>query len=240
MKKTDTIKMIEDKDERIKNTKTLDELFVLWKEAQGKEENAQETFPCCPCCGKSPEFLGFKEFFYLDGYISDKDRYNGVLIICKESNATEDIRAEKCRQDFFWIKENKEKTGKYWSFINKALNELCKQEDKTDEHIKDPSFCAYVNINKRGGYGRCNLKQLSNYFDKYRLFIKKEIELLTPKYVICGGVYGTVKNILPDTVKKVMDCWHPSRGFKCKGIHDVIMNKEWFKNRQPKKYPKGS
>lgn len=93
--------MIEDKDERIKNAKTLDELFVLWKEAQSKEENAQETFPCCPCCGNSPEFLEFKEFFYPDGYICDKDRYNGVLIIGRESNATEDIRAKKMQTGLF-------------------------------------------------------------------------------------------------------------------------------------------
>lgn len=194
--------------------KNLKELFGSWKKAHHAEENPEKTLPICPISKEYPGFDAFRNFFYPDGYLCEK-KYNKILIICRVSNVIEDIDRQECGENF-WMREKQKDTGKYWTFIEKALFCLPGKNNA--------AFCAFMNLNKRGGFAGHTPNQFKQYAIKYRCFIKKEIELLGPKYVICGGVYDTIKDLLPNYVEGVMDCGHPSRGFHLKKITDAVGN----------------
>lgn len=188
-----------------KNIKTLDELFKNWKEAHinESEKSCESTFPLNRN-GQSPEFPKFKESFCTDGYITDASNYNGVLIVCRESNVSRnEIMGEY--KDFFAMKDSENNMTVYYDFIKKVLNKL--NMNCSDKNAKK---CAYMNLNKRGGYGSTNSKRLANYVVEYKEFIEREIEILKPEIIICGGTYGTVKELeLPEAIK-IYDCYHPA------------------------------
>lgn len=75
--------------------------------------------------------------------------------------------------------------------------------------------CAYMNINKRGGYNTADKTRIRNYAKKYEKFIEKEIELLDPEIIICCGILddqGICKKILKSCGKSVyLYKRHPSR-----------------------------
>jgi hypothetical protein len=192
---------------------TLDELFKLWDYEQKNEspESCQKTFPYKK--DEPPLVSEFKESFCPDGYLSDS--FNGVLIICRESN----VSSNKPMGEFnnvFAMADPKIRTTNYDNFIKKALNFLAKNEGFNGTTEKDQ--CAYMNLNKRGGYGKTDMSRLKNYVKAYEDFIKKEIELLNPDFVVCGGTYDCVKDLLPNNVI-VLDCWHPVRGFHHKSTY---------------------
>lgn len=221
---TDSSQLFAEQEKKALKAASLEELFDLWKQAHEAEEESSlsKTFPRCPCCGNFPnDRQKFKVVFYPDGYIEDDSRFNGILIICKESNVTADILSNHFKENF-WIKERKEKTGKYWNFIKKAFEKLSVENGD----LKAEQFCAYMNLNKRGGYSRATYKQLAQYILKYRRFIKRQLEIINPKYIVCGGngVYNCIKDILPNRVEIILDCWHPSRGFHIKSAYDINGN----------------
>ena len=47
--------------------------------------------------------------------------------------------------------------------------------------------CAYMNINKRGGFAGANFNRLGAYAKKYQNFIKREIEILQPELIVILG-----------------------------------------------------
>ena len=190
---------------KIESITTLEELFDNWKDTQKNEskESCEITYPINRN-GQSPDFPKFKESFCPDGYITDEINYNGILVICRESNVSHNETIGEY-QNCFAMKDSENNMTLYYNFIKKALNKLDKA--CSDEDIKK---CAYMNLNKRGGYGSTNPKRLANYVSKYSEFIEKEIELLKPKIIICGGTYGTVKKFnLPKHIE-IYDCYHPA------------------------------
>ncbi len=204
----------------IKNITTLEELFTLWKKAQEAEDenSCKKTFP--KINGMSPDYETFKNSFCPDGYISSEMKFNGILIICRESNVSVNEKIGEF-EDTFAMKDSKEYMTVYYDFIKKVLKTLNELDASNNYTDKDAENCAYMNLNKRGGYGSTNHSRLANYAKLYEPFIKKEIELLSPQIVICGGTYGTVKDWLPENAM-VLDCYHPSaRGrFHIKRIKD--------------------
>ncbi|MCL2153650.1 MAG: hypothetical protein FWH57_11975 [Oscillospiraceae bacterium] len=78
-------------------------------------------------------------------------------------------------------------------------------------------FLAVININKRGGSSSAADRVLENYACKYKGFIKDQIILINPKYIICcgSGIHNLVKKIIyegavpADTV--LINMYHPSR-----------------------------
>lgn len=74
---------------------------------------------------------------------------------------------------------------KYYNCLLKLLVHL-KKENLIGKDVK-LSDCAYLNINKRGGFADCDLTRLATYAQRYQLFIQKEISLIRPQHiVICG------------------------------------------------------
>ena len=195
------------------NVTALNELLALWKAAHEKEDESscQRTFPKSSV--GTPDFKTFRKSFCPDGYLSES--YNNVLIICRESNVSgNEVMGEF--SDTFAMQKKGENMNVYFTFIKKAL----KKANKPDS-VEEVKKCAYMNLNKRGGYGTTNHHRLANYVKLYEPFIKKEIELLSPEIIICGGTYNTVKDWLPENAT-VLDCYHPSArsGFYCKKIHN--------------------
>lgn len=199
--------------------KTLDELFEEWKEAHKSEddESCKKTFPKKD--GESPDISNFKSSFCPDGFLSN-GTFNGVLIIQKEPNVF-NIDKGKCiaeTNDFFWFRDGEEENDYYLkTYRNKAKKYL-------DKIIPDCKLktCAYMNLNKRGGYGITTDSQLSNYVKKYKEFIADEIQIIKPTLIICCGVYGTIKKQFSDSINEgtyIYDCLHLScNTLKCKQI----------------------
>lgn len=82
------------------------------------------------------------------------------------------------------------------------------------KHIEGISVgrIAVMDLNKRGGFGTCNHTRLRHYVEAYEPFIRREIDIISPNIIICGGTFGTVKELLPNGLEnrvKVWDCHHP-------------------------------
>ncbi len=195
--------------EEARSAKNLDELFCLWKQAHEAEENPELTFPQCPVCGESPAEDWFKDSFCEDGYLLSKDEFNGVLFICRESNATDDIGNKK-RVSGFWLHDKANDNDKYYKFIDKVLENIPSDYLACDQ--RDRRRCAFMNLNKRGGYGRHTPNRLKHYCDTYNAFISREIELIDPKIIVCAGTFGFVEklNFCRKNIIAVYDCYHPS------------------------------
>ena len=191
----------------------LDELFNAWKEEQNNESNesCEKTFP--KKYEKGTPIIPteeFKESFCVDGFLSDK--FNGVLFILKESNVdgTPELNGT------FWFKgcldgKISGKDANRWNLYRNSMEkylEIC----RIGENI-DYKQCAYMNLNKRGGYGKCNDEQLTNYVEEYKDYIKNQIKIFNPKHIICCGA-GTVYDLVSKLIKnempevKIYDCYH--------------------------------
>ena len=201
--------------------KVFNELFEAWKEEQNNESNesCEKTFPKND--GQIPTIETFRNSFSADGFLSDK--FNGVLFILKESNTCKD-KPEGEYNDTFWFKENTkkeisgEKTDGSWNRYHTNMKWYLQEifGEKTNYYE-----CAYMNLNKRGGYGECDDIQLSNYINKYRDLIKEQIKIINPKYVFCCGqgkissvyelVHSIIKECVPDS--QIYNCRHLSYRF---------------------------
>lgn len=107
--------------------------------------------------------------------------------------------------DNFWVKrewEKKDLTNPYVKFIHTISDELTKSSGQTYR-------LAYMNLNKRGGFGACNMARVGHYVKLYKAYIKKEIELIKPDLIICGGTYDTVIKYFPDLRDKCRNYYHP-------------------------------
>ena len=187
--------------------KVLNELFKEWKKEQGNEPNdsCEKTFPK-NANGQIPNIEEYKSSFCVDGFLSDK--FNGVLFVLKESNTEGNPELN----DTFWFKDCQ--GAKRWKLYRNSM--IIYLEKCVGKGLKYQE-CAYMNLNKRGGYGKCNDEQLTNYVnnEKYKQFILKQIEIINPKHIICCGsktVYRLVLSIIKDTMPsvEVYDCYHLS------------------------------
>ena len=102
-----------------------------------------------------------------------------------------------------------------------------------DENV-EPSNCAYLNINKRGGFSSCDQSKLAVYAERYHLFIQKEISIIHPKHiVVCGELNN---DDLRETMESILQAcgyqeyWvypkHPSRYAKDVVPKEVKLSKK--------------
>lgn len=210
---------------------TLGKLFELWLKEHKKSgpnereqaENIREsTFPdlnCTKdkngvrqvkCCADK-----FYESFCYDGFLTDRQEgKKTILFICREANIADEkhicnhmllpetTRSGNCFGQF-WMKEQflcleKRKSNKYCELIEKIIGEF-----------PEPANLAYMNLNKRGGFGTCNMARVGHYVKLYHAYIKKEIELIQPDLMICGGTYDTVIKYFSDFQDKCKNYYHP-------------------------------
>lgn len=171
-----------------------------------------------------------------------------VLFICRESNISGCIKEgpkkdtkeivgnigqEKGDEPLFWLREvvrckekdrsdyfpdknspgTAEKTAqtKYFNCLSQVLKHL-----KVDTEL---SNCAYLNINKRGGFASCDQSRLAVYAERYQMFIQKEIRIIQPEHiVICGELNNGALRKAMESILQACDYheyWvypkHPSR-----------------------------
>lgn len=204
----------------------------------------------------------FARSFCVDGFLKEEGTAGvPVLFICRESNISGNIKdnvlnpegvgtdgQDKGNQPLFWLREvvrckekdrsdyfpgknspgTAEKTAqtKYFNCLSQVLKYL-----KVDTEL---SNCAYLNINKRGGFSSCDQSRLAVYAERYQLFIQKEIELIKPeKIVVCGDLKS---QCLQDTLEEIFrNCkkynyWvypkHPSRYTKDDVPKEVKLSKK--------------
>lgn len=207
------------------NYNSLEDLFSEWKERHCEEceSSYEKTAPKSQNC--IPNYNDFKDSFCPDGYLDNSNKTIKVLFVCKESN-TDGKKAD----EIFWLKEvvavrkNGEKyrdveyrtdeekkkdrrmQTKFFNRLNMVATELSNSAEEENELVN----CAYMNINKRGGYSECDERQLGNYFDKYREYILKEIELLNPQNIVFLGIPQIIIDRMKDLGIPMLKAYHPS------------------------------
>lgn len=192
--------------------KELEELFSNWKELHSQEKEnpgKKSTLPFCE--GKEvPE--NFYISFCYDGFITPYDKEKKtVLFLCREANVFEKGELKPETKNKFWMKEvYKKKIGnkglssaekKYWSFLEKMIPCGYKPEELN---------IAYMNLNKRGGFGSCTQSRLKNYVRRYKDKIEEEIRVIDPDWIICGGTHGIVKGLDLKLEIILEDEYHPA------------------------------
>ena len=150
------------------------------------------------------------------------------------------IGQEKGDEPLFWLREvvnckaeghyfengaepsTPEKTAqtKYYNCLKKLLCDLNKQ-GLIDENV-EPSNCAYLNINKRGGFSSCDQSKLAVYAERYHLFIQKEISIIHPKHIV---VCGELNN---DDIRETMESI----------LHACGYQEYWVYPKHPSRYTK--
>ena len=173
-------------DNKVQECQDIIELFNLWKEKHNQEsqESTKLTFPKC---GKNMPDYSYRVSWTDDGPLGDEN--TDILFILKESNNKECIIPSN---NDFWMKkvvsskEKKEKSKPIPRRLMKITKDVMKEKFSEDTWFQN---VAYMNINKRGGYSKCEPRQLCGYINEYASFIRREIELLNPKYifVLCGS-----------------------------------------------------
>ena len=172
---------------------TLNDLFKMWRKAQQNDPIYNQTCPMCPN-GKITA-IDFIKSFCIDGFTSSKGNEasdiiyeNRPLFILKESDLANNNRIESNGKGF-WFNEPKpeDKTrGKYNKRLCYCLERLGESKN---------SIFGYINLNKRGGFGRTNPTRLNNYVQEFKEFITCQIEIMNPSKVFCCGCYNTFMEI---------------------------------------------
>ena len=202
-------------EKKIKSATDLETLKREWKVAQKKEayQSVVGTFRLT----KNRD----KESFSDDGYLGSKEEFckgPKVLFVLREANC-----GEKKEDSYFWFRDDivNGKSGNSNGIlvrrILKIYAHIWEKENKTTDNrisIHDLRGAAYMNLNKRGGKNVVDYRYLKYYVWMYQAFIRKEIELINPEIIICGGTYELLKSIVDqETEEKMIDLKHPSYHF---------------------------
>lgn len=163
---------------------TAKELFELWQKAH-KNEQGSETVP-----KMNGDALIAKHNFIADGCLDLKKETAKYLYILKESNQEKQLDCGDCIHfgALEWRRSNETSAKRQNTKIMKLFSIL-------DDKEISSSDLAVININKRGGYNRCDEAALLSYGREYKDFIKQQIEIIAPSKVICAN---TVFDILAD------------------------------------------
>lgn len=216
--------------EKAKSAESLDELFILWKQAHAAEGNYEET--TVPTIEQKS--------FIADGYVSEADYKKvtqKVLFVLREANIAthrneKDVPELRTHKNFYGdflkdihndnLPKQKQKMARMAYFLQHS--ELSEEERKRpdEERMKRAlASCAYMNINKRGGDKRVNWEKFNGYFRTYKAFIAKEIEIINPDIIVLIG--SNDYEMFDDSIK----VWHTS--YRMKGVPRV--GKEYGTNK---------
>lgn len=170
-----------------------------------------------------------RDHFCPDGFLKG-DGYDAdtltVLFVFRESNISDDVTLEDGQitlkqadgTDKAWLKkqwdkvEGSERKDPYVSFMEQYVSFIEQHIQSAKADYTSIERIAAMNLNKRGGFGTCGYARLRHYAEVYKLFIGREIAIIDPGVIICGGTFGTVKELLPNELAnrvKVWDCYHP-------------------------------
>ena len=196
-------------------TQKLSKLFKIWKIEQEKEKSYINK----ESQRKTSALQVDETSFTYDGFVFD-EKDNTILYILAESNLEGNTKAD----NQFWFKsvyKVKNNNLKLTKRIEKMQEYLCQE-------IPDllPTDISFMNINKKGGFAKCDWNNLIDYYNKYRNYIWREIEIINPKIIVICFKNKKTKQIRDDLKKNVnckyiIDMYHPSYQF--------ISNKNYMK-----------
>ncbi|MCI6165330.1 MAG: hypothetical protein MR675_09145 [Lachnospira sp.] len=177
----------------------LEDLFNVWQAEQAKEKEYKNTK------------VDIKSFSR-DGFVDEKMwksqilNEKRVLYIAREANATGQRFVDNGR--FYLRDEESARKKKIFqriiamqNIINARLDGNVKNEYTYSDFNETKKQIAFMNINKRGGSSFTNFEELNNYAEEYKEFIKKEIYIINPDYIICCGSYWQIVDHVYDYFK---------------------------------------
>ena len=188
----------EELEKKAQKAESLGELFGYWKEAH-KVEPGTDTVSSE---GGYEGIDRLKSNFIPDGISSyngdesSKENKARVLFILKESNTGGNVDAEQR----FWFNEalNDDDRRDYANYLKSALERI--YPDTAEERLNTVKF-GYVNLNKRGGYGKTDEPAFRRYIKKYFTFIRRQIEIINPEKIIFCGCYNLAAREIFENIK---------------------------------------
>lgn len=216
--------------------KSMETLFELWKTAHMND----------PAILKDGEIRIKKSSFSCDGVLNPQGINNGILLVAKESNLSQTADNGVICGDAitFWLQsvlyDNVHTDGKGTRFIN-GLSLICNAIYNPDASVDDRwershlAEAAFMNINKRGGLSYSKKEELEEYAKHYMPFIKKEIDLISPKIIVfCGQELDDIKNLLNLSTDEytviIVDhpsYWRMSNSNRLKRIKEALNRVNW-------------
>ena len=220
--------------------KELDDLFVDWE--RESENNGLSGFCKDGLLNKGHIFKNDDGYWGRTKGNENELWHNAskrVLFLMKDSNGNpgEDMRTWIGRQHPTDITFRFFKQIALWLYgINSILNNGIYKSFTDADNVKiyskafDDLPIAIVNCKKESGGGSISNRNLINYAHKYQEFLKKQLKILNPNIIYCGGGSGTVLQIAKDLIYKgfvfqkinnwiyyengegiiLIDGWHPS------------------------------
>ena len=177
----------------------LEDLFIVWQAEQAKEKE----YKIDKVDIRSFSRDGFvDEKMWVSSFLNEKR----VLYIAREANAT----GQRLVDDgSFYLKDEESSRKKrifqriiaIQNIIKARLDGNIKNEYTYSDFNEIKKQIAFMNINKRGGSSSTDFKQLNKYAEKYKEFIKREIEIINPDYIICCGSYWQIIDHVYDYFK---------------------------------------
>lgn len=162
---------------------SLEELYLLWQMMQQMEDEPYGT----TCYGDIDQ-----RSFHIDGIVSPED-FTGTLYIMKETNMRKYIQKGQTMPVISDIRRQvangKSPTGEveyldYLAGMQKVLNAAGEKEESKISAQKLLKQIAVCYVNKRGGKGAAD--DISMQYGQYYIeFLKRQIELLKPKTIVC-------------------------------------------------------
>lgn len=161
---------------------TLEELYLLWQMMQQIEEEPYGS----TCYGEIDQ-----RSFHIDGIVSSNE-FSGTLYILKETNMRKYIQNGQTMPVISDIRQQlaagKSRSGEteyldHIAGMQKIINGDEKNAPSVQKLLKQT---AVIYINKRGGKGAAD--EISMDYGRYYIeFLKRQIELLKPKTIVCCG-----------------------------------------------------
>lgn len=192
----------------------LEKLFDEWRKRHISEDYSNNEIS--------------KNNFIPDGIIDEASYMQSpkkILFVAKEAAClkkenTIEENFEIAQNDGFWCRRvvlGEEKRGTGFSsglalLANAILNENFETPEKDISALR---YVAFMNINKRGGFTRCQIRRLAAYVEKYKDLIDREIRIISPDIIVCCGsdVRTCLSNIDSCKSVPVLEVYHPSYWF---------------------------
>lgn len=95
--------------------------------------------------------------------------------------------------------------------------------------------CAYINIKKSSGGARAT-KQVELHASKYGAFLRRQVDLIAPDIVVCGGTYRILKDHVYPSLSRVssrvhrlderifINAFHPGCRTNRKAVYDQVLS----------------
>jgi hypothetical protein len=151
------------------------------------------------------------KYFYKDSHlvtdgILNVDLYNlakyKILWILKEPYGNGDMDYSEYIEESFKFKGKFHSAPKMWERIIYTnygiLNNFEKWDDmdwlNKDENVFNSlKYCALINLKKVPGKTRSNYYEIQEHYNRSKEIIKKQLSLINPEIIICGGTFKLIK-----------------------------------------------